>query len=767
MLHSGIKNLPSEGMMKTVHKVLVKILLVIIFLSFSAVQAASKDALDEAEQIIVRKLSEDKAYFNWRLKQKKKGIVPKDIKKNRKEVFKKEVARARVLVPVIDYIINTANKKKKGERINLKKVKAPTYRVLSNYLNLIGTIRSGNFERARVIANKINLTVGFGKTQSMKDFGLALTRHLYYMKGIVLYNLREDKKAVRWFGQIKADVEVRAMNLKKKRDLANTRLADLHKKPVAVSNFVNLTKAKDAEWISGAASEVIINDLSGLTTLKLIERQRMADILREAELGMLGIVDEDDASKVGGQLGAGTIVIGSYSVKNGTFTISGRLVHVESGTVLNASMKQGSDKAIIATTREMSIDLLSSAGLLTALDSRKIQSARMPKEAAVKAIAEAKLLMASKPEEARELFEKAMKSDPTYANAFNELRMKFKDVTAMVAVMPFSNTTQKKEDDWMKEGIAESLMSDIEILGFNTVERLQLRKVIQFETDLTTKKSMGLGSVSDDSVSFLGKKLAVNFMVVGSYQRFSDQLKINMRFLDVETAQILYSSSVQGKYQDYPVLIVDLINNLGKHLNRPLDSKQMEKMVQGKPSLEEFKKFMRKQVAQDELALKANGNNWKEKQKQDEETKRELFRQRMQVQIQERLDQANQGNEMRKWISVGGIGGGLLLTVLGQILSVENNNQASKYQALAEQSIRLEDIQTNNSLYEDYKNKGTAWSVVSYTGLAVAAAGAVYWFLTSEPDVDLDGLEYPQEGNSGFSVGSTETGLGLNYSVRW
>jgi len=353
--------------------------------------SAEKNALDEAEGIIYRKLSEDRAYFKWRIKQKKTGEKPKDIKG---KVFEDEVKRAKIMVPVLNYILKTVDTKKAGERIVMARVKSPVYKMLARYLNLIGNVRASSFSMAKANADSIDFSIGFGKTQSMKDYGLKLTRHFYYIKGIVMYHLHEDGDAVQWFGQIKKDEAVKNMNLKLKRDLENTRLADLHKKPIAVTLFKNNTKDKKHSWIRGAITEVVTNDLVNFTTLKVVERERIVDALKEIKLSKVGIVDETAAAKFGRILGAATIVVGSYSIIDNTFMVNGRLLHVESGTVLQSSVKKSSENAMFKTIREMTLDLLSKAGLLTVKETRQIETAHLPKNIAVKAISEAKLLLA-------------------------------------------------------------------------------------------------------------------------------------------------------------------------------------------------------------------------------------------------------------------------------------------------------------------------------------------------------------------------------------
>ena len=721
-------------------KKVFKFLVLSILLCLISIPAFSteKNALDEAESIIYRKLSEDRAYFKWRIKQKKTGEKPNDIKG---QVFEDEIKRSKIMVPVINYMLQTINKKKAGERLEIARVKSPVYKMLANYLNLIGNVRASNFSRAKSNSDNINLSIGFGKTQSMKDYGLKLTRHYYYIKGIIMYHLHEDSNAVQWFGQIKKDEEVKNMNLKLKRDLENTRLADLHKKPIAVTLFKNNTNDKNKNWIKSAITEVVTNDLVNFTTLKVVERERMVDALKEIKLSKIGIVDETAASKFGRVLGASTIVIGSYSIIDNTFMVNGRLVHVESGTVLQSSVKRSAENAMFKTIREMTLDLLNKAGLLTVKESRQIETAHLPKNVAVKAISEARLLLASKPEKAKQLFEKAMKSDPAYANAFNELRMKFKDVAATVAVMPLANITKKKDDDWMSYGIAETLSTDIAVLGFRTVERLQLSTLLKQETELARQLALRGDDVSGLEIATIAKKATANFIIVGSYQHFANELKVNIRFLDVESAQILYTSSSTGKYEDYSKITTNLISNMSIYLNRPITEKQVAKMVKGKPTIKEFKQFMLKEVAKSELATKEELKKEKEKKKKKEEEKKKQLVITINKQVNEQVKEATKSNAMRKYISAGGVAAGLIVSGLGFYLFTSAAEKSYLAKGESRSEVNIDKLQELNTQIDDYSNQALLWNGVTLAGAGLTAASAVYWFLTKESEVDLKDLD--------------------------
>ena len=201
----------------------------------SAHAAGVESATDEAEALILRKLAEDSAYFKFILAEQKAGRTG-DLDAS---TFAREVKRAQGLEPIIDYIVNTARKNSDGERLDLARVRAKaggSYVQLATMLNLIGTVRADDYLRAEELARQVDLSVGFGPTQSIEGYQTALTRHYYYLRAVALYHAHEDADAVKWFGQIDADTDVRAMNMRKKKEIESLRLADLSERPIAVTD---------------------------------------------------------------------------------------------------------------------------------------------------------------------------------------------------------------------------------------------------------------------------------------------------------------------------------------------------------------------------------------------------------------------------------------------------------------------------------------------------------------------------------------------------
>jgi TolB-like protein len=114
---------------------------------------------------------------------------------------------------------------------------------------------------------------------------------------------------------------------------------------VAVLDFdgLMLGEAGNSVNLGKAVSAMLVTELTSRPGLRVIERQRLKDILTEQKLALSGRVDESTAIKVGKLLGAQYVVHGSAVSWAGDLRMDVQAVDVETGKVLEAVKKQ--DKA--------------------------------------------------------------------------------------------------------------------------------------------------------------------------------------------------------------------------------------------------------------------------------------------------------------------------------------------------------------------------------------------------------------------------------------
>lgn len=97
-----------------------------------------------------------------------------------------------------------------------------------------------------------------------------------------------------------------------------------------------------------AYSYELSEDLSGALVqerVKVLERARLAEILKEMNLQLSGLFDENTVSKVGSMLGASHMVIGHYNEEGAKSTLILKLVEIKTGVILSAANDKVARKA--------------------------------------------------------------------------------------------------------------------------------------------------------------------------------------------------------------------------------------------------------------------------------------------------------------------------------------------------------------------------------------------------------------------------------------
>jgi DNA-binding winged helix-turn-helix (wHTH) protein len=105
-----------------------------------------------------------------------------------------------------------------------------------------------------------------------------------------------------------------------------------------------------------------------------------------------------------------------------------------------------------------------------------------------------------------------------------------------IAVMDFVNMSGEPESAWLSAGIAETVTGDLRALGhFRVIDRWRVM-------DATRRAGESLQEVAAD----LGTRL----LVVGSYQRSSDRIRITARVVDVNSGEALADAKIDGPFED-------------------------------------------------------------------------------------------------------------------------------------------------------------------------------------------------------------------------
>jgi TolB-like protein len=128
---------------------------------------------------------------------------------------------------------------------------------------------------------------------------------------------------------------------------------------VAVLYFDYAGKDEEMALLRKGLAQMLISDLSAIDSIRLVERDRLEEVLAELELGRSGKIDPATAARVGKLLGARYMVLGGYFELRGALRVDARVVEVETGRVLQSVGVTGKPDDFLAVEQALATDLTS------------------------------------------------------------------------------------------------------------------------------------------------------------------------------------------------------------------------------------------------------------------------------------------------------------------------------------------------------------------------------------------------------------------------
>jgi len=134
---------------------------------------------------------------------------------------------------------------------------------------------------------------------------------------------------------------------------------------LAIMPFTNISGQKENDWLCTGIAESISTKLGSLPYFSLVERLRLAEAMKEIELGQTGLISESTAAQTGQMAGAEELVIGSFQVVGQTIRINARFLKVEEATAHTTAEATGKldqifelqDKIVASFLANMSLPL--------------------------------------------------------------------------------------------------------------------------------------------------------------------------------------------------------------------------------------------------------------------------------------------------------------------------------------------------------------------------------------------------------------------------
>jgi TolB-like protein len=133
-----------------------------------------------------------------------------------------------------------------------------------------------------------------------------------------------------------------------------------------------------------------------------------------------------------------------------------------------------------------------------------------------------------------------------------------------LAVLYFTNnsTTDHAALDPLSQGIADIIVTDLQDTASNVrlVERERLDYILH-ELEIEKSEAFDQGSAVR-----VGKQLGVHYLLLGSFMRLGEQVRIDYRLVKTETSELLKGNSVKGKMSSIMNLIDQLARKVAKEV---------------------------------------------------------------------------------------------------------------------------------------------------------------------------------------------------------
>lgn len=133
----------------------------------------------------------------------------------------------------------------------------------------------------------------------------------------------------------------------------NKRTKDVNAKRLAIIYFDNSGGEPSMDKLKKGLADMLITDLSNVSMLDIVERDKLEAILKEQKLSSSKDFDPSTAAKVGKLLGAEIILTGGYFDMMGSLRIDARFIDVETGKILKSDGVDGATSSFFKIQKQL------------------------------------------------------------------------------------------------------------------------------------------------------------------------------------------------------------------------------------------------------------------------------------------------------------------------------------------------------------------------------------------------------------------------------
>lgn len=191
---------------------------------------------------------------------------------------------------------------------------------------------------------------------------------------------------------------------------------------LAILPFENnsLTDAERYNPLAKGFAAMLTTDMGRkVKTIKIVERSRIDSLLREMQLTMAGVVDEESAVQAGKVLGARHIAFGSFTVLGEEVRLDVRVIRVESSAVVAAASVSGRSGEILGLITSLAAKI--AASIQEGISADTVTEEQGKLDAAVSFSRGLEALDNGQTVEAKEWFAKCLALDKSYSSQIEHL----------------------------------------------------------------------------------------------------------------------------------------------------------------------------------------------------------------------------------------------------------------------------------------------------------------------------------------------------------
>jgi TolB-like protein len=176
---------------------------------------------------------------------------------------------------------------------------------------------------------------------------------------------------------------------------------------------------EDVEALQVGLQQMLLTELNQNSDLRIVERQRIRDILQEQDLGADGRVDAATAAEIGRIVGARYVITGTFMDLWGDFRLDTRIWDQETSEILRTESVRGDREALYDLLVEMAGKIMDGEELPSLpAEQREAREARTISADAITLYSRAQMLEdVGQTDQARELYQRIVSDFPEMTEA--------------------------------------------------------------------------------------------------------------------------------------------------------------------------------------------------------------------------------------------------------------------------------------------------------------------------------------------------------------